>query len=744
MKKQFYAYLHTHWDLEWYRDIEDFNLRFLDVFDIVLSELKNNKAPFFYLDGQVVALLYYLKIRQEKKEEIKELIRNKKLAIGPYFVSADSYLVNFCSMLKNLELGKKISAQFNQKDFIGYACDIFGISQSLFSALELNSINKAIIWRGVNPKLINNNVNFKQGNIKTTWLAQGYFNDSIHNNDINNIKKYLDKISIYSPNPALLPIGGDHLGVLVDASKKIDEINKQLDNYEIILTNPFEYFKKAEFNNISKNKEFLDNSDTYILPGVYSARIYQKIKNNLIQNKLSRLVEPLNFYLGEKYDKNIDEIYKTLLKNHAHDGIYGCSIDNVHKSVDYRFHKCDLALNALIKRIIGNFKNKYKIKGQSKDKIGLFNLSNSEVKVVKIDLPYKLPNSQVLSKKEGFCDNLLWDINKIPVTEDICPIYTQIVEVCNNKSFSFSSTLIKKPKKTVKITDNSIGNNYIELVIKNKKINIINKKTKENFFCNLTDRNDSGDSYNFCPKNKEQELEIIESKILYSGEIESCLRVKYKNIYLDIKLNNQSNYLDFSATINNKKKNHKIDFVLTLNDNIEKTLAQDAIGVINRIIDYNYRIEDKMPAKRPNELKTNTYPMQSFVNTKGITVLTKGLNEYGVYKNKLKICLLRAFGTISNPKNKTRPIPAGPDLKTPDAQCLGQNKAYFALLFSESKKEIFSALDTYNECYVALEGEFKDDLNIEFDKIEPNSYIYGISNKKKISYNLISEKTSLI
>ena len=115
MKKQFYAYLHTHWDLEWYRDIEDFNLRFLDVFDIVLSELKNNKAPFFYLDGQVVALLYYLKIRQEKKEEIKELIRNKKLAIGPYFVSADSYLVNFCSMLKNLELGKKISAQFNQK-----------------------------------------------------------------------------------------------------------------------------------------------------------------------------------------------------------------------------------------------------------------------------------------------------------------------------------------------------------------------------------------------------------------------------------------------------------------------------------------------------------------------------------------------------------------------------------------------------------------------------------------------------
>ena len=40
MKKKVYAYLHTHWDLEWYRDKEDFNLRLLEVFDIILDELK--------------------------------------------------------------------------------------------------------------------------------------------------------------------------------------------------------------------------------------------------------------------------------------------------------------------------------------------------------------------------------------------------------------------------------------------------------------------------------------------------------------------------------------------------------------------------------------------------------------------------------------------------------------------------------------------------------------------------------
>ena len=99
MKKRVWAYLHTHWDLEWYRDKQDFNLRFLDVFDIVLNELEKNKAPFFYLDGQVAVLLDYLKFRKSKTETIKKLIKEKKLAIGPYFVSADTYLVNFNSTL---------------------------------------------------------------------------------------------------------------------------------------------------------------------------------------------------------------------------------------------------------------------------------------------------------------------------------------------------------------------------------------------------------------------------------------------------------------------------------------------------------------------------------------------------------------------------------------------------------------------------------------------------------------------
>ncbi len=732
MKKQVYAYLHTHWDREWYRDKEDFNLRFLDIFDIVLDELKKGNAPFFYLDGQVIALLDYLKYRENKLQEILYFIKNKKLFIGPYFVSADSYLVNFCSMLKNLDIGMKIAGDFGQKDFIGYMSDIFGVSNSAFLALARKNIDKALIWRGVNPNLISNECNFIKNNIKTTWLVQGYFNDFLHNDNIDALEKYLDKINKYSKNALLLPIGADHLGMLKNANEKIIQVNKKLKNYDIVLSSPFEYFLNTEFINTKVPEEFLDNSHTYILSGVYSARVYQKIKNSRIQNILSRIIEPLDFYLEKKYSKNIEIIYKTLIKNHAHDGIYGCSIDSVQRAVDFRFEKCENAIFAILKKLIGDFKKKNNITGKVKDKIGLFNLSNvDDLELLEVSLPYIIENSQIIDVKENFCDDLLYDIYKIPVTEDITKIYTQLIEVeCNNK-FCFSTVNIKKPVKKVKITEKSIENKNIKLEIINGKIFVSNFKRVFQF--KLTDITDIGDSYNFAPKGEYRVFELLKSKVVYDGIIESCLELKFKNISLKVYLSNNSKFLRFVAKINNKRKNHKLQVVLILNNNISKTVSDDAFGLIKRKIDYNYNIQDYMPAKRPRELKANIFPMQNFVCANGGIFITKGLNEYEVYKNELRICLLRAIGTISNPKNQVRSIPAGPDLKCPDAQCLREIKAEFAIVFG-NEENAFRVLDEFNKNYVIVDGEFEKDINFKLDEILKNTYFYGLDNGQKIVY----------
>ena len=744
MKKQVYAYVHTHWDMEWYRDKEDFDIRLVDVVDGAINELENNNLPFFYFDGQVVALLNYLKIKPEKESVILKLIKEKKFAIGPFYVSADTYLTNFISMLKNIELGKKYSKNFGQKDFIGYICDVFGISNSIFEALKLSDINRAVIWRGVNPKKINNCCNFIKNNINTLWLVQGYFNDFLNTEDIDSAKlnQYLDKISKYSSNPLIMPIGADHLGVIKNAKQKIEKINKELINYEIILSSPFEYFNKSKFTNVTKEEEFLDNSHTYILGGVYSSRIYQKVKNSILQNRISRITEPLNFYLKEKYESNINIAYETLIKNHAHDGICGCSLDNVARAVDFRFEKCENILNSVERCILQNFKKKNSKTSVSDDSIGLFNLSNLDnIKTVEIKLPYVLKNAQVLDYEEKFKDEDLADIYKIPVTEEITKIYRQIVEVSNNKKHSFSEVKILKPQKKVFVSNNSIENEYIKLKIKNKKIFVLNKKTDEQIEIFLTDIKDSGDSYNFAPIGEYEKFELIKSKILYSGEIRSSLRLYFKNIKIDVSLDNNCEFLNFEAEINNKKKNHKIQFIAKTINNISKTIAQDALGVIERRIDYNYKMQDYMPAKKPIELKTNSYPMQNFVTANNVSFLTKGLNEYEIYKNELRICLLRAFNTISNPKNPARYVPAGPDLKTPEAQMIGKYNINFALMFGNFKEALIN-LDVIFANYIAIDGQY--DKIIRFIDVKTGDIFYGISDMKKIIYNINSKKVRMI
>ena len=85
MKKTVIAYLHTHWDREWYREYEVFRIRLLRVFDNVLDLLETQQIPCFYFDGQTSALQDYLEIRPEKFNLVKDLIQEKlTLALFPF------------------------------------------------------------------------------------------------------------------------------------------------------------------------------------------------------------------------------------------------------------------------------------------------------------------------------------------------------------------------------------------------------------------------------------------------------------------------------------------------------------------------------------------------------------------------------------------------------------------------------------------------------------------------------------
>ncbi len=786
-KKQVIAYLHTHWDREWYRTKEEFNLRLLEVFDEIVEELESGSMPYFYFDGQTAATEDYLKFRPEKLNTVKSLIHKGKLDIGPFFVSADSFLVNGISLIRNLDLGLKYAKNLGSTDFIGYLPDTFGHSKSIFKILKSLNISHALAWRGIGVLPYND---FQMNGINTTKLVYGYFMDILHplcNKDFNditenewqntakNLENILNKIAKNSSKNVLLPIGADHLAALKNSSNIIENMNKYLKNYKIKLSTPLEYVQNADYTRLSMTGEFLDNSETYILPGVYSSRIPQKVENAKLQWELFRITEPLNYFMKKvyknsgNYTPSLDYAVKTLLKNHAHDSIYGCSIDEVHKCVQSRFNKVKAITDGVKHRLIRDFKRTYLkntdteiVSNNSKNltsktsrsKIGIFNLSNYEYSgTVRITTDFKLQNAQLIRKFNGFSDEILYNTRQIPVTEQYLPLYEYLIEVNSLPPFSFSPVENVKKVSALEITENKISNSLLELSLERENgkitVNFLNKRNGKKYtdVLEILDTKDIGDSYNFAPSGKPAKFKLLGAKIIEKGPVRATLRLIYEhNFKLDVSLTNNGRFFEFEAKFNNNKKNRKIQASLKLKNPIDTTFAEDAAGYIERKHDYNWLLSDNLPAKPKIEVKTNSYPMQRWVIAQDLGVLTLGLNEYEIYKNELKITLIRGTARISEPKNPARFIPAGPPIETSDLQCQGFYKLNFAISLNPDIASIQQDTEAFYQPVIGVLGDFKHLRSKKFLNLPENLIFHGIKPASRKTFGVFynSSKENII
>ncbi len=622
MKKQVIAYLHTHWDREWYREFEVFRLRLLRVFDNVLNLLETNKIPSFYFDGQVSALLDYLEIRPEKEKIVRKFIKEKRLFIGPFYTLVDEFLTDRTAFEKNLQIGLKISKDFGCTDFIGYLADTFGHSQNVPKILKEFGIDKCVVWRGCGDIP----AEFTFNGINTVNLIRGYFMDIFSapmtiEKKAEWLKDNLDKIAKKSGDYLLLPIGADHLGIEPDIKEQIEKVNELLIDYEIRLSSPFEYFElvKDNFKQFEWNNELRDNSLTFILPGSYSARLKLK-QYNVKCTYLLEQADKLQKKYGSKYDSIIEYAYKLLLKNQAHDGICGCSTDLVHRENITRYEKIIEIANTIVEelRLKHNFKTPIM---QSKD---------------------LLPEYKVVSKHFGVENSILYDTQKIPVTEDFTDIYT----------LKYSPAV--KPQ--------------INFEVKNGKIRIGNIEMEFIRF------KDEGDTYNFG---------AVAGDVGEKAEIYSFKNNIIKTSFFDVQVEFLEELINFKIEWDNNLKNKLWQVKFNLKKPVAETYSEDMNSIINRKFDPEYDMRKHLPKVRGIEVKTNFAPMQRYVGAQGFGIITQGLTEYEVKGKSLLVTLLRSTGVISNPKNPSRSTPAGPPIEVLEAQQLDHNTAEFSVGFFE-------------------------------------------------------------
>lgn len=644
MKKTVIAYLHTHWDREWYREFEVFRLRLLRVFDNVLDMLAQNKIPSFYFDGQVSALLDYLELRPEKESIIRQFIAEKRLFIGPCYTLVDEFLTDRTAFRKNLEIGLKISRDFGCQDFIGYLADTFGHSKNIPEIFKEFGIDKCVVWRGCGDIP----AEFRFCGINTVNLVRGYFMDIFSapmtiEQKAEWLKGNLDKIAEKSGEYLLLPIGADHLGVETDIAEQIEKVNTLLKDYEIKLSNPFEYFDLVFQNNrdvspslnmtgkchseataeesqnlFEWNDELRDNSKTFILQGAYSARTKLK-QYNVKCTYLLEQADKVQKKYGSKYNSAIEYAYKLLLKNQAHDGICGCSTDLVHRENITRYEKIIQIANTIIEelRLEHNFKTPIM---QSKELI---------------------PEYKMVEKHFGVDNSILYDTQKIPITEDFTNIYT----------------LKYAPASTCDI----------KFEIKNGKIKIGNIEMEFVRF------KDDGDTYNFgaISNDKGEVAEIYSFK-------NNVIKTSFFDIHVEF-----GKMINFKIEWNNKLKNHLWQVKFNFKKPVTESFSEDMNTVIHREFDPDWDMYKNLPQTKGIEVKTNFAPMQRYVGTQGFGIITHGLTEYEVKQKSLRVTLLRSIGIISNPKNPSRSTPAGPPIEVLEAQQLGYNCAEFSVAFFE-------------------------------------------------------------
>ena len=140
---------HTHWDREWYEPFQTFRMRLVELIDQLLVRMEEDPRLRFTLDGQAATVDDYLEVRPEGRARIERLIAAGRLAIGPWQILMDEFLVSGETIVRNLELGWVRAEELGGAMPIGYLPDMFGHIAQMPQILRRAGIDRAVVWRGV-------------------------------------------------------------------------------------------------------------------------------------------------------------------------------------------------------------------------------------------------------------------------------------------------------------------------------------------------------------------------------------------------------------------------------------------------------------------------------------------------------------------------------------------------------------------------------------------------------------------
>jgi len=355
---------HTHWDREWYRPFQSFRMQLVDLVDRVLEMLEAEPEFTFTLDGQLATIDDYLEIRPHQAQRIAGHVRSGRLAIGPWQILMDEFLVSGETLVRNLERGWRRAEDFGGPMRVGYLPDMFGHVAQMPQILSRAGLADAVVWRGVPAAVDRHRFRWESPDgswVRAEYLPSGYGNAAylfaVPDQLDAAAERFLDWARPwFDGDPVLAMYGTDHTAPVPELAALVSRLNEVHDASSMEIRTLAQYVAEAAplaEDDPCWRGEMRSGARANVLMGVASARIDIKQAAGRAETLLERYAEPLTalHVTADAWPTEFLELaWGRVIENSAHDSICGCSVDPVVDQVLVRFAEAEQIASTLARR----------------------------------------------------------------------------------------------------------------------------------------------------------------------------------------------------------------------------------------------------------------------------------------------------------------------------------------------------------------------------------------------------------
>ena len=361
-----YLVPHTHWDREWYEPFQRFRIRLVDVLDEVLERAEADPRFHFTLDGQMAAVDDYLEVRGENRERLAALVRSGQLAVGPWQILLDEFLVSGENIIRNLELGWARARELGGGMPVGYLPDMFGHCAQMPQILAGAGFEHACLWRGVPESVGQHAFRWESPDgsaVRVEYLIASYGNAASLFSDPTRFAPRTTDLEarmrpLFGDDPVLAMYGTDHSAPVRSLVKVVDSLADSDSPVSMRITTLADYIATVAPDASTTGLpvvrgELRSHARANILPGVLSVRPHLKRAMAAAERMVERYAEPLAALWTPQWPQRfLDMAWWRLIDASCHDSVTGCGVDETAVQVYARICEAEQLGQAVRDRVV--------------------------------------------------------------------------------------------------------------------------------------------------------------------------------------------------------------------------------------------------------------------------------------------------------------------------------------------------------------------------------------------------------